>query len=326
MSDTQPPLEFFLTSSATGLQSFELSRMNRAANLRKELRQIMEEWIQAEVNARFARWVLESRRPQALAHRADLLTAGDAQPARSPACSPARSFEQLSISFLPAHEGPLGPFPDALPGALQGALPGALFGPSPELPPAELASPELPSPSRAAVAGIIAGDLDDALGPMAAEAVAASETVTKGDERNAREEQTIDPDARPVAVLPVDALPMARAGTPATRKAATRTAAALSSRPSETPAELPREGSASEASTHDEPKDEINGEPASALERCAQQSAAVLHSRRGAVARLGRAAPARRAAWGSCATLLRPDAISASATGPGSRACVRAVA
>ena|ERR1700679_572829 len=90
MRDTQPPLDFFLTSSATGLQSYELSRMNHAANLRKELRQIMEEWIQAEVNARFARLVMESR---------TVLPC----PA-SAATEPARSFEQLAISFLPAHD------------------------------------------------------------------------------------------------------------------------------------------------------------------------------------------------------------------------------
>src|SRR5580658_6154699 len=95
MSDTQPPLEFFLTSSATGLESFELSRMNRAANLRKELRQVMEEWIEAEVNARFARWVLESRRAQTLSCRVDLR-------AQARTVEP-RALEQVSISFLPAH-------------------------------------------------------------------------------------------------------------------------------------------------------------------------------------------------------------------------------
>src|ERR1700679_165974 len=90
MRDTQPPLDFFLTSSATGLQSYELSRMNHAANLRKELRQIMEEWIQAEVNSRFARLVMESR----------TLLPCPASATTDPACS----FEQLAISFLPAHD------------------------------------------------------------------------------------------------------------------------------------------------------------------------------------------------------------------------------
>jgi len=38
--------------------------LNRAANLRKELRQMLEEWIESEVAARLSRWVLECRREQ----------------------------------------------------------------------------------------------------------------------------------------------------------------------------------------------------------------------------------------------------------------------
>jgi len=301
MSDTQPPLEFFLTSSDTGLQSFELSRMNRASNLRKELRQVMEEWIQAEVNARFARWVLESRRPQALACRADLLTAGDAQPARSPVSS----IEQLSISFLPAHEGPIGPVPDPVPGSL----------PSPELPsPSQASSAETITATSGSVHGRMAisenvAPTPAALPPMSAEAVAAAEAITEDDEGNPRGDPTLDVDA-----LPVDAGVVAT--TPAAGNAMTRTATALSSQPSETPDE----------STRNEPDGEIRGEPASALDRCAQQSVAVLHRPRRAASRLGRAVPAREAACGSCATLLPHDGILASATAPGSRACVRAVA
>jgi len=98
MSDTQPPLDFFLTSSATGLESFELSRMTRAANLRKELRDIMEEWIETEVNARVARWVLESRRAQMLAQQIDLLPGAEAADPRFRA--------QLAMSFFDPHEAP----------------------------------------------------------------------------------------------------------------------------------------------------------------------------------------------------------------------------
>jgi hypothetical protein len=64
MSDTQPPLEYLVMSSKATLESFELSRLNRAANLRKELRAVVEEWIQAEVDARVARCLLECRRAQ----------------------------------------------------------------------------------------------------------------------------------------------------------------------------------------------------------------------------------------------------------------------
>jgi hypothetical protein len=62
MSATRPPLEYLGTCSVAGLESFELARMNRAANLRKELLGIVEEWIEAEVDARVARLLLESQR------------------------------------------------------------------------------------------------------------------------------------------------------------------------------------------------------------------------------------------------------------------------
>jgi hypothetical protein len=43
------------------LESFELSRLNQAANLRKRVCQTLEDWIDAEADARFARRLLESR-------------------------------------------------------------------------------------------------------------------------------------------------------------------------------------------------------------------------------------------------------------------------
>jgi len=64
MSDTNPPLDYLATCSKPSLEAFELGRLNRAANLRKELRDILEEWIQAEGEARLARWLLEGRRAQ----------------------------------------------------------------------------------------------------------------------------------------------------------------------------------------------------------------------------------------------------------------------
>jgi hypothetical protein len=65
MGAAQPPFEFFITSSQTSLESFELSRLNAVANLRKELRQVVDEWIEAEIQARMARWILERRRLEA---------------------------------------------------------------------------------------------------------------------------------------------------------------------------------------------------------------------------------------------------------------------
>lgn len=90
MSDTHPPLEYLVTCSEAGLESFELSRMNQAANLRKQFRQVVEQWIESEVNARVARCMLECRRGQP-ADRRELM-------AEVP--SPTL-FEQLTIPFLP---------------------------------------------------------------------------------------------------------------------------------------------------------------------------------------------------------------------------------
>jgi hypothetical protein len=62
MAATRPSLEYLVTSSQQSLESFELSRLSQASNLRKELRDVVEEWVQTEVEARFARWILECRR------------------------------------------------------------------------------------------------------------------------------------------------------------------------------------------------------------------------------------------------------------------------
>lgn len=60
----RPTVEYLFSCSKESLESFELSRLNRAANLRKELRQVTDEWIQAEAEWRLARWVLEKRRSE----------------------------------------------------------------------------------------------------------------------------------------------------------------------------------------------------------------------------------------------------------------------
>jgi hypothetical protein len=90
MSDTRPPLEYLIACSEAGLESFELSRMNQAANLRKQLRQIVEQWIESEVNARVARCLLDCRRSPFVG-RSELM----------PTVPGPFFFEQLTIPFLP---------------------------------------------------------------------------------------------------------------------------------------------------------------------------------------------------------------------------------
>lgn len=90
MRDPQPPLEYLVGSSQTSLEAFELARLNRWANLRKELRDILDEWLHTEVDARIARWILECRRVQN----------GDFESLPAPQTGPVR-IGQLAMSFLP---------------------------------------------------------------------------------------------------------------------------------------------------------------------------------------------------------------------------------
>lgn len=50
--------------STPTLESVELARLNRAADLRKEMQEVIDEWIEAESEARLARWLIENRRNQ----------------------------------------------------------------------------------------------------------------------------------------------------------------------------------------------------------------------------------------------------------------------
>ena len=62
---TQPPLEFLLSASRNSLQSYELSRLSHAANLRKEIGALLDLWMEENSAAMLARWLMEQReRPQ----------------------------------------------------------------------------------------------------------------------------------------------------------------------------------------------------------------------------------------------------------------------
>lgn len=51
--------EFLLASSKTTLQAFEMSRLNLAANVRKEIVQLLDAWVNENSNALLARWLIE---------------------------------------------------------------------------------------------------------------------------------------------------------------------------------------------------------------------------------------------------------------------------
>ncbi|MGB9245185.1 MAG: hypothetical protein WCC03_17685 [Candidatus Acidiferrales bacterium] len=111
------PLEYLLTSSPASIESFHLSRMNAVANLRKELHEIFEEWVEAEVQARLAQWLLARKNPEEAAagsslpidleDRPSFRAAGDASAARiSSEAAAVDSGARPAIARLVAHDPP----------------------------------------------------------------------------------------------------------------------------------------------------------------------------------------------------------------------------
>lgn len=62
MRSSQPPLEYLMTCSQSSLEGFELARLDQVSHLRVEIRNLHEQWIEAEVAARLARFLLDGRR------------------------------------------------------------------------------------------------------------------------------------------------------------------------------------------------------------------------------------------------------------------------
>ena len=59
-----PPLDYLQTASRGSLQSFELARLNHAANLRREIAALIDQWITETSEAMLARWMLDHNKPQ----------------------------------------------------------------------------------------------------------------------------------------------------------------------------------------------------------------------------------------------------------------------
>jgi len=54
-----PPIDYLQAASRASLQSFELARLNHAANLRNEIAALIDQWIQETSEAMLARWMLD---------------------------------------------------------------------------------------------------------------------------------------------------------------------------------------------------------------------------------------------------------------------------
>ena len=59
ISKIVPPVDYLHTASRSSLQSFELSRLDRAATLRREISALIDQWIEETAEALLARYMLE---------------------------------------------------------------------------------------------------------------------------------------------------------------------------------------------------------------------------------------------------------------------------
>ena len=82
---TQPPWEFLLSASRNSLQSYELSRLSHAANLRKEITQLLDSWLEENTAAMLARWLMEQRERPATREQGDPSIAATSNGDRTPA-------------------------------------------------------------------------------------------------------------------------------------------------------------------------------------------------------------------------------------------------
>jgi hypothetical protein len=62
ISRVTPPLDYLQAASRASLQSFELTRLNHAANLRQEIAALIDQWIQETSEALLARWMLDNHK------------------------------------------------------------------------------------------------------------------------------------------------------------------------------------------------------------------------------------------------------------------------
>lgn len=72
MKTTEPMLEYLASCSKTSLQSFQLARLNDRAILREQIIQLMDELVEADIQARIAEWFLVRGRQQAGMRRRSL--------------------------------------------------------------------------------------------------------------------------------------------------------------------------------------------------------------------------------------------------------------
>jgi hypothetical protein len=59
--DPAPPWDYLHDASISSLESFELTRLNHVANLRREMVSLLDQWVEDAAQALLARWILDDR-------------------------------------------------------------------------------------------------------------------------------------------------------------------------------------------------------------------------------------------------------------------------
>jgi hypothetical protein len=83
------------------LQSYELSRLSHAANLRKEITQLLDSWLEENTAAMLARWLMEQRERPATREQSEPAIAATSNGDRSPATdSRSKNSQVVSDNFF----------------------------------------------------------------------------------------------------------------------------------------------------------------------------------------------------------------------------------
>ncbi len=89
------PWQYFTHASVHSLESYELARLTHAANLRKEIVALVDQWLDETASALLARWLLE--------HWAQLRGAPD--PLHDPTDLEAQPLSKPPPALVPPHRG-----------------------------------------------------------------------------------------------------------------------------------------------------------------------------------------------------------------------------
>ncbi len=65
MKTTKSMLDYLARCSQTSLESFQLARLNDLANLRRQMIDVIDEWVETDIQARISEWILLRKRHQA---------------------------------------------------------------------------------------------------------------------------------------------------------------------------------------------------------------------------------------------------------------------